>query len=185
MAIPSEVKGAEWGWERGEGGGGCYLWLWQKDGMRRRRRVCAEGLGAECTGCSDEETHLLMIMSQSLEGKVLLSALTWQRKKMVPAFINHYRLCINLQSLPTHEHTLRPETWSCPPTPNAFCTSIHSTPPYHLLSVAPQMPMLPCNSCLTMCPTKCCHPMEDRGSEEEGGVDLRRVEWVLDFECEG
>ncbi|TKS68013.1 Nuclear factor 1 X-type [Collichthys lucidus] len=29
------------------------------------------------------------------------------------------------------------------------------------------MPMLPCNSCLTMCPTKCCHPMEGRGSEEE------------------
>lgn len=50
-----------------------------------------------------------------------------------------------------------------------------NTPPHTppvlspLLYVAPQMPMLPCNSCLTMCPTKCCHPMEGRGSEEEGG----------------
>lgn len=49
-----------------------------------------------------------------------------------------------------------------PPTPAVL-------PP--LLYVAPQMPMLPCNSCLTMCPTKCCHPTEGRGSEEEGGSE--------------
>lgn len=43
-----------------------------------------------------------------------------------------------------------------------------------LLCVAPQMPMLPCNSCLTMCPTKCCHPMEGRGNEEEGGFGWKK-----------
>lgn len=54
-----------------------------------------------------------------------------------------------------------------PPTPAVL-------PP--LLYVAPQMPMLPCNSCLTMCPTKCCHPTEGRGSEEEGGSEWERRE---------
>lgn len=48
-----------------------------------------------------------------------------------------------------------------------------------LLYVAPQMPMLPCNSCLTMCPTKCCHPLEGRGSEEGGRVDAGS--WILIF----
>lgn len=52
-------------------------------------------------------------------------------------------------------------------------TSPVLSPPF--LCVAPQMPMLPCNSCLTMCPTKCCHPMEGRGSEEEGGFGWRRT----------
>ncbi|TWW58520.1 hypothetical protein D4764_06G0000500 [Takifugu flavidus] len=46
----------------------------------------------------------------------------------------------------------------------------------------PQMPMLPCNSCLTMCPTKCCHPMEGRGSEEEGGFGLRGTKVLDSFE---
>lgn len=57
-------------------------------------------------------------------------------------------------------------SWCClQPPPSPLTVPILSP----LLYVAPQMPMLPCNSCLTMCPTKCCHPMEGRGSEEEGG----------------
>lgn len=58
-----------------------------------------------------------------------------------------------------------------------------------LLYVAPQMPMLPCNSCLTMCPTKCCHPMEGRGSEEggfgwggrKGGCWVMNINFFLSF----
>lgn len=152
----------------------CYFssLLWH-----RRRRVRRRG------SCSSRRRSVVFILPQTLFP--LLS---------VPEKPLHMDLTIKIETftnIKTYEHRpqeadfLHPLMLSAPP--------LHPpTPPLHphtppmlspLLYVAPQMPMLPCNSCLTMCPTKCCHPMEGeevrsrrRREEDLGGKEEGRVQ---------
>ena len=102
------------------------------------------------------------IHNLALISLLCLSLSSFSRYSTSPSFPKDPIIIFRVKNINT-------ETWfylsvfmsSAPPT----------TPPYHLLYVAPQMPILPCNSCLTMCPTKCCHPTEGRGSEAEGAFE--------------